>query len=303
MLRFARFLLIPLLLLAALLLGLLLISHPASRPPVLVELGDQPLVIAHRGGMGLWPENTLFAFERANALGVDMLEMDVRASQDGELVVIHDDSLERTSNGRGPVAALSLARLQALDAGYTWTADGGETYPYRGQGIRIPSLAEVFARLPDKPKSIEIKAADAGLEERLCTLLKSAGQRDKVIVASFHERSLQLFREICPGVATAAGPTSVRLLAALNWVGLAGVLSPSYQALQIPPRSGDAQVASARLFANARARGLAVHLWTINEQPEMRQLLDMGADGLITDYPERALQLLGRPTRITASKP
>lgn len=298
MLRFVRFLLIPLLLLAALLLGLLLISHPASRPPVLVELGERPLVIAHRGGMGLWPENTLFAFERADALGVDMLEMDVRASQDGELVVIHDEALERTSNGRGPVSALSLAQLQALDAGYTWTADGGETYPYRGQGIRIPSLAEVFARLPERPKSIEIKSADAGVEARLCTLLKSAGQRDKVIVASFHERSLQLFREFCPGVATAAGPTSVRLLAVLNGVGLAGVLSPSYQVLQIPPRSGDAQLASRRLFANARARGLAVQLWTINEQPEMRQLLDMGADGLITDYPERALQLLGRPTGI-----
>ncbi|WP_286786236.1 MULTISPECIES: glycerophosphodiester phosphodiesterase [Pseudomonas] len=298
MLRFVRFLLIPLLLLAAVLLGLLLTSHPASRPPVLVELGEQPLVIAHRGGMGLWPENTLFAFERADALGVDMLELDVRASRDGDLVVIHDEALERTSNGRGPVEALSLAQLQALDAGYTWTADGGETYPYRGQGIRIPSLAEVFARLPERPKSIEIKSADAGVEERLCALLKSAGQRDKVIVASFHERSLQLFRELCPGVATAAGPTSVRLLAALNWVGLAGVLSPSYQVLQIPPRSGDAQLASARLFASARARGLAVQLWTINEQPEMRQLLDMGADGLITDYPERALQLLGRPTRI-----
>ncbi len=298
MLRFVRFLLIPLLLLAALLLGLLLISHPAGRPPVLVELGERPLVIAHRGGMGLWPENTLFAFERADALGVDMLEMDVRASQDGELVVIHDEALERTSNGRGPVSALSLAQLQALDAGYTWTADGGETYPYRGQGIRIPSLAEVFARLPERPKSIEIKSADAGVEARLCTLLKSAGQRDKVIVASFHERSLQLFRELCPGVATAAGPTSVRLLAVLNGVGLAGVLSPSYQVLQIPPRSGDAQLASRRLFANARARGLAVQLWTINEQPEMRQLLDMGADGLITDYPERALQLLGRPTGI-----
>ncbi|SDI09889.1 glycerophosphoryl diester phosphodiesterase [Pseudomonas benzenivorans] len=300
MLRLARFLLAPLLLVAVALLTLALTSRPAPQPAVLAALGDRPLVIAHRGGRGLWPENSLFAFERASALGVDMLEMDLRLSSDGELVVFHDRRLERTTDGRGPVAALTLEQLQAMDAGYRWTADGGESHPYRGQGIRIPAFAEVLERFPDTPKVIEIKVPDAGMEALLCDALEHNGQRDLVIVGSFYERSLQLFRELCPGVATSAGPASVRLLVALDWLGLGSLLSPSYQALQIPERHNDLRIASDSLLRTAQARGLNVQLWTINEQPAMRRLLDLGAHALITDYPDRALQLLGRSTRISA---
>lgn len=300
MLRAARFLLAPLLLIVIALLVLSQTSHPAMTPKVLAALGDQPLVIAHRGGKGLWPENSLFAFERANALGVDMLEMDVHLSADDELVVIHDSTLDRTTNGEGSVAALSLAQLQALDAGYRWSADGGQSYPYRGQGVRIPAFVDVLQRFPDIAKVIEIKVPDVGMEARLCDALVATGQTERVIVGSFYERSLQLFREHCPTVATSAGPGSVRLLVALNFVGLGSLLSPSYQALQIPERHSGLTVASERLMRTARARGLNVQLWTINEQPAMRRLIDLGAQGLITDYPDRALQLLGRSTRISA---
>lgn len=300
MLRLARFLLAPLLLVAIALLTLALTSRPTQRPAVLTALGDRPLVIAHRGGRGLWPENSLFAFERASALGVDMLEMDLHRSSDGELVVIHDSTLERTTDGQGPVAALSLEQLQSLDAGYRWTADGGQSYPYRGQGIRIPAFAEVLERFPDSAKVIEIKVPDVGLEMQLCDLLEANGQRERVIVGSFYERSLSLFRERCPGVATSAGPTSIRLLLALDWLGLGSLLSPSYQSLQIPERHSGLRIASDSLLQTALDRGLNVQLWTINEQPAMRRLLDLGAHGLITDYPDRALQLLGRSTQIGA---
>jgi glycerophosphoryl diester phosphodiesterase len=300
MLRLARFLFAPLLLIVIVLSVLALTSRPTAPPLALSALGDQPLVIAHRGGRGLWPENSLFAFERASALGVDMLEMDLQLSSDGQLVVMHDTSLERTTDGEGAVAAYSLEQLQALDAGYRWTADGGESYPYRGQGIRIPSFAEVLERLPNMPKVIEIKVPDVGMEAQLCAVLSANGQRERVIVGSFYERSLQLFREQCPGVATSAGPTSVRMLVALNWLCLGRLLSPSYQALQIPERHSGLRIASAALLQTAQARGLNVQLWTINEQAAMRRLLDLGAQGLITDYPDRALQLLGRSTRISA---
>ncbi|WP_342243744.1 glycerophosphodiester phosphodiesterase [Pseudomonas sp. OTU5201] len=298
--RLARFFLAPLFLIVVALLALALTSRPAERPAVLAGFGDQPLVIAHRGGRGLWPENTLFAFERAAALKVDMLEMDLRRTRDGELVVLHDAHVDRTTNGDGKVAELSLADVQALDAGYRWSADGGESHPYRGQGIRIPTFAEVLERFPEHPKVVEIKVPDIGMEEQLCALLDKHEQREQVLVGSFYERSLSRFREVCPGVATSAGPTSVRLLVALNWIGLGSLVSPSYQALQIPERSGGLQVASDRLMRTALQRGLAVQMWTINEQPAMRHLLDMGANGLITDYPDRALQLLGRSTRITS---
>ena len=300
MLRAARFLLVPLLLIAVALIALAQTSRPASQPSVLAALGDQPLVIAHRGGKGLWPENSLFAFQRASALGVNMLEMDLHLSSDGELVVIHDRTLERTTDGEGPVAALSLTQLQALDAGYRWSADGGQSYPYRGQGIRIPSFAEVLEGFPDTPKVIEIKVADVGMEALLCDALEAHQQRDLVIVGSFYDRSLQLFREQCPGVATSAGPGSVRLLVALNWLGLGSLLSPSYQALQIPEQHDGLLIASPRMLKTAAQRGLNVQLWTINEQPDMHRLLDLGAHALITDYPDRALQALRRSTQLSA---
>lgn len=300
MLRLTRFLIAPLLLIGVVVLVLALISQPASPPAVLADLGQRPLVIAHRGGMGLWPENTLFAFERAAALGVDMLEMDLHLSQDAKLVVIHDETLERTSNGQGPVAHYNLAELQALDAGYKWTADGGQSYPYRGQGTRIAALEEVFERFPLIPKALEIKVPDVGMEAVLCEMLAAYDQLDRVIVASFHERSLQRFRQLCPEVATAGGPVSVRLLLALNWLGLSDLLSPSYPVLQIPQQHGGLNLATPRLVRNAQARGLQMHLWTINEQPNMRLLLEMGVNGLITDYPDRALQLLGRSMQLSA---
>ncbi|MBA4288841.1 MAG: glycerophosphodiester phosphodiesterase [Pseudomonas sp.] len=300
MLRVLRFIAVPLMLLALALGVLALTSQPAQTSAVLSKLGDKPLVIAHRGGKGLWPENSLFAFERASDLGVDMLEMDLHLSSDGELVVIHDRTLNRTTNGQGRVAEHSLTQLQALDAAYNWTADGGQSYPYRGQGIRIPTLTEVLQRFPDAAKVIEMKVPDVGMEAALCKALQSHQQIDRVVIGSFYDRSLQLFREQCPGVATSAGPGSVRMLVALNWVGLGCLLSPSYQALQIPEAHDGLLIASPSLFKTASERGLNIQMWTINEQTDMRRLLDKGAHALITDYPDRALQVLGRPTQINA---
>jgi glycerophosphoryl diester phosphodiesterase len=300
MLRVLRFIAVPLMLLALALGALALTSQPAQTSAVLSKLGDKLLVIAHRGGKGLWPENSLFAFERASDLGVDMLEMDLHLSSDGELVVIHDRTLNRTTNGQGRVAEHSLTQLQALDAAYNWTAVGGQSYPYRGQGIRIPTFTEVLQRFPDAAKVIEMKVPDVGMEAALCKALQSHQQIDRVVIGSFYDRSLQLFREQCPGVATYAGPGSVRMLVALNWVGLGSLLSPPYQALQIPEAHDGLLIASPSLFKTAHERGLNIQMWTINEQADMRRLLDKGAHALITDYPDRALQVLGRPTQINA---
>jgi glycerophosphoryl diester phosphodiesterase len=302
MLRVARFLLAPVLLLAIALGVLLLTSKPAIPPIALTSLGSEPLVIAHRGGMGLWPENTLFAFERATALDVDMLDMDVRLTRDGQLVVTHDADVASTTNGAGQVAEQDVAALQTLDAGYRWTADGGESYPYRNQGIRIPTFAEVLAQYPRSAKSVEIKDAEPAAAEQLCQLLTEANQQQRVVVSSFYESSLRAFHDQCPDVAIAAGPTSVKILVVLHWLGLERLLSPSYQVLALPPEQGPL-VVDASLIRDAQARGLNVQLWTINEQPAMRHLLDIGAQALFTDYPDRALQLLGRSTVLGANQP
>ncbi|MGX5218225.1 glycerophosphodiester phosphodiesterase [Pseudomonas segetis] len=300
MLRLARFLIAPTLLIAVALAVLALTSKPAKTPKVLSSFGQQPLVIAHRGGRGLWPENSLFAFQRASALGVDMLEMDVRLTSDGQVVVIHDESVDRTTDGEGLVDSFTLAQLQQLDAGYRWTADGGQSYPYRAQGIDIPLLDTVLQAEPQMAKIIELKLADNSLVDKVCQSLDRNKQRDRVIIASYYESNLVRLRHNCPGVATSASPSSIRLWLAMEWLGLGRVLSPSYQVLQIPPRHSGVELASRALIESAKARGLNVQLWTINEQPAMRKLIDLGAQGLITDYPDRALQLLGRSTRISA---
>ena len=122
--------------------------------------GGNPLVMAHRGGQGLWPPNTLFAFERAVEMGADILEMDIHASADGVLIVHHDDTVDRTTNGSGAIRDHTLTELKELDAGYHWSADGGETYPFRGKGMRIPTLEEVLEAFPKTRLNIDIKPDD-----------------------------------------------------------------------------------------------------------------------------------------------
>src|SRR5665213_852735 len=117
------------------------------------------LVIAHRGNSAFFPENTLEAFQQGMALGADALEFDVRLSHDGKAVVIHDSTLERTTNGTGAVSALTLDDLQRLDAGHGFTRDGGRTFPFRGRGIRIPAFDFVLSAFPGVPMIVEIKTA------------------------------------------------------------------------------------------------------------------------------------------------
>ncbi|MEZ4831342.1 MAG: glycerophosphodiester phosphodiesterase family protein [Caldilineaceae bacterium] len=144
-------------------------------------------------------------------MGVDMLEMDVHASADGVLVVRHDDTVDSTTNGQGEVRTKTLAELKALDAGYRWTDDDGATFPFRGQGITIPTLEEVFAALPDMPMTIEIKQADPSITQPLCDLIRRYNKTDQVIVGSFHNHALDDFRRICPEVATSGHEGDVRV--------------------------------------------------------------------------------------------
>jgi len=136
------------------------LAEPAPRHPFF-DAARTPEVIAHRGGAALRPENTLAAFLHAVEVGADILEMDLRVTADREIVVMHDATVERTTDGRGAVAALTLAELRKLDAGYRWTPDGGASFPYRGRGIRAPALEEVFRRLPNARMNLEMKQFDA----------------------------------------------------------------------------------------------------------------------------------------------
>lgn len=252
------------------------------------------LVIAHRGGAGLWPENTLYAFERASASGVDVIETDVRATKDGELVIFHDESVGRMTDGAGRVGALTLAELKSLDAAYRFSTDGGRSFPLRGQGVTIPTLREVFAALPRMRFNIEPKQSAPSIASPLCRLIREHGMTERVLVASFSGTTIEEFRRECPEVATSASTGEVASFLALHEAGLATSYGPVMQALQVPERAGGLRVLTRDFVEAAHGRGLRVHAWTVNDEGDMRRLIDAGVDGVMTDYPDRLLKVLGR---------
>ena len=273
------------------------VAVPRADHPYFTELlGPGPHVHAHQGGDHLWPGNTMLAFEGAQALGVDVLELDVHLSADGEVVVIHDATVERTSDGSGAVADLTLAELRELDFGYRWRPPGGapDAFPYRGQGIRIPTLREVLEAFPDAAVNVELKRDDVRLIAITCDLIRELGRERTVMVASFHQRALREFRQRCPGVATSAGPDEVRTFVFLNLVGLGRLYAPQAEAFQVPRRQGGIEIVNARLVEGLRERNVQLDVWTVNEEVEMRRLFGMGVGGIITDRPDLALEYLGR---------
>jgi glycerophosphoryl diester phosphodiesterase len=258
------------------------------------EKTERLLVMAHRGGAGLWPENTMLAFERARELGVDVIETDVHSTADGVLVVIHDATIDRTTNGAGRVGDLTLAQVKKLDAGYRWSADAMKTFPWRGQGLSVPTLDEVLTRFPEMRFNIEPKQEQPSLAQPLCRMLREKGMVNKIVIGSFSQTVLNEFRRECPEVATSASPSEVgEFIRAIN-AGRGAVSRPVMKALQVPEYVGGRHVLTKALVDAAHAQNLQVHAWTVNETEDMRRLISIGVDGIMTDYPNRLLTVLGR---------
>ncbi len=252
--------------------------------------------MAHRGGEGLWPSNTLYAFQRAVELGVDALELDIHLSADGALIVRHDPVVESTCNGRGAIQSLSLTQIKALDAGYTWTHDNGKTFPYRGQGITIPTLEEVFAAFPNHLINIDIKPPAPQAVDKLVACIRQFQRERGVRVGSFHNQQLARFRRQLPEAATAAGENETRLFYLLNRVGLASLYKPPCQAFQVPEWSGHIHLVTPSFVHAAHRQGIEVHVWTVDLSADMRRLFEWGVDGLISDYPDRLMRVVGEYT-------
>lgn len=265
---------------------------PASERAFFRESAARPLVIAHRGGAGLWPENTLHAFERTAALGTDVIETDVRLTADGALVLIHDATVERTTDGAGRVADLTLAELKRLDAGYRFTSDGGRTFPHRGRGLTVPTIEEAFALSGNLRFNLEPKDDSPALVTSLCRALREHGMVERVIVAAFRQTTLEQFRRECPEVATSASAAEASAFLARYKAGLAASYSPPMQALQVPEYAGAMQVLTRDFVEAAHGRNLHVHAWTVNSPEDMRRLLEMRVDGIMTDHPDRLLEML-----------
>lgn len=240
-------------------------------------------MFAHRGGSGLAPENTLAAFDRASAEGVDGLELDVRLSRDGVVVVHHDADLDRTTNTGGPIAALTADELARVDAAYRW--GGSDHWPYRGQGVGIPTLAAVLRRYQDLRVIVELKLNSESLAHAVLAVVQQADARDRVCLGAFGQRALRAVRAFDPGVATSAAREEVRWALYRSWARWP-VTHVGYGAYQVPERSGLTRVVSPRFVIDAHRAGLAVQVWTVDREDDARRLLGWGADALITDRPD-----------------
>ncbi len=256
---------------------------------------DWPVNLAHRGASASAPENTLEAFRLALRSGAGGIELDVHLTHDGYPVVIHDPTLDRTTNLTGAVAEMGLDEVRGADAGYCFSTDGGKTYPYRSMGLQVPTLAEVLRECPGVPVNIDMKADRPGIEAAVLGVLRRRDAAGRALVVSSRFGTVRRFRGISEGrISTGASrwETAVFLLA--SNLRLERLLVPDYDALQVPPRHRGIPLVTRRFVQAAHARNVRVDAWTINEKEQMRRLLDLGVDVIMTDRPEKLAEVLGK---------
>jgi len=255
-----------------------------------------PRLYGHRGSSARYPENTLPAFRAALEAGVPYLELDVWATRDGHIVIHHDESTLRLCGVNRRVSDCTLAEVKALDAGHTFSTDG-VSFPFRGQGITIPTLDELFEACPEALLNIEIKQGSPSVEPLVLASIRRAKKEDAVLMASEKDAVMQRLRPLCKEI-----PTSLsygELEAFFDWLG--GGCSAEYRppgaALQIPEIYGMKTLVSPPMLDAAHSLGLEVHVWTVNKESDMERLLAMGVDGLMSDYPEKLMEVAGKRTK------
>jgi glycerophosphoryl diester phosphodiesterase len=242
-----------------------------------------PLAFAHRGGACDEPENTLPAFANAVGLGYRWLETDAHVTRDGHVVAFHDDILDRVTDRRGAISDLPLTEVRAADAAWTFSPYGDGTFPRRGRGIQVPTLAELLESWPDVRVNIDAKS-DAVVVP-LASLLRRMGVLDRVCVGSFSDARIARVRRLLgDSVCTSMGPRAVAAARIAAWGGRMPRLGAD--CLQVPPAHGRVALVDGSLVRAAHRAGLQVHVWTIDDAQEMERLLDLGVDGLMTDRPE-----------------
>ena len=262
--------------------------------PFFATAKNRPEVIAHRGGAGEWPAETKFACEEAVKVGVDVLELDVYLTKDKHLVLMHNETVDETTNGHGPIRNFTLAQLKKLDAGYRWTADGGKTFPYRNKKITIPTLKEIFEAFPQMRMNIEMKSSNRSPVRALSELIDEHKMTDRVLVASFSDSFLEEFRGLNPGVATSMSTPELLHFLATGSKQKADPPQREADALQLRERFTFIQLVNKTLLDKAHRLNLPVHAWTVNRAADMSRMIALGVDGIITDYPSRLLGLVGR---------
>lgn len=256
-------------------------AEPVSHPWLEGRTAERAERIAHGGGLGRAPANTIAALEQAMADGADVLEVDTQLTADGILVLMHDDTVDRTTNGTGLVADLTLAEMQALNAAFGYEGEPADRFA--GDGITVPTLADSFAAFPDVRWIVEIKPDTEEAARVMCETIREAGMETRALVGSFHDSAMAHFRGFCPEVATGMASNEALSFYVMARLGLAKFHPTRAVAMQVPPRASGLDVVHPRLIDAAHARGIAVQVWTINDPAEMEELIARGVDGIITD--------------------
>ena len=264
-------------------------AEPKCQTPQEMLRCDKVLNIAHRGGRRIRPEHTLVAYDQALEDGADVLELDVHETSDGVLVVLHDGTVDRTTDCTGQVKEMTFADLRLCDAGYDFTPDGGESYPYRGMGLVVPTMQEVFDRYPDAPFIIEVKQSNPPIVDHFVEVIRDNGVADKTIGAAFSDDVLAELRAAAPELATSMGVNETLVFWGNSFNPIDPEYDPPAEFLQVPTQYnvGDriVDVLHPGFVPRAHELDMYVHVWTINDEETMRDLIEMGVDGIMTDDP------------------
>ena len=265
-------------------------SEPKCKTPQEMLRCDKVLNIAHGGGLLIRPAHTLLAYDQALEDGADMLELDIHETSDGVIVVMHDETVDRTTSCTGLIKEMTFAELRECDAGYNFTKDDGETYPYRGTGLVVPSLEEVLDRYPDTAVNIEIKQREPSIVDDLVDLVRQYEFEDKMVGASFSDEVLAEFRAAAPEIATSLGQDE-----SLDyWLKSNAEIDPNYvppgEFLQLPVEyelgGTIVQVLHPGFVPRVEELDMYLHIWTVNDEDEMRWLIEVqGVQGIMTDDP------------------
>lgn len=254
-----------------------------------LQLGGKPLVIAHRGASGFAPENTMVAFHQAVQDGADAIELDVRFTRDKQVVVFHDLSVERTTDGTGKISELTLEQIRRLDAGHRFTIDAGYNFPFRNRRIAIPMLEQVLQEFPSTPLYIDIKVSDSGLVDAVLALVDKYDRFHDVtfvVVVKTKKNALARYiRSKAPFAKIGHSGSEVARLFALSKMHLPGWFKPRGWTMQVPVHRNGVVIATPDFIRDAHRLGLQVQVWTVDDEDEMKRLLAAGADALFTSFP------------------
>jgi Glycerophosphoryl diester phosphodiesterase len=251
-----------------------------------------PRVVAHRGDSAHFPENTLPAFMSAVKMKIDVIETDVHLTKDNVVVIWHDPTLERNTDGCGIIEEKTLSELKALDAGYTFTRDGGKTYPFRGAGVRLTTLEEALTACPEERFNIDLKTKSPEMVKAFLSVIRRTKAENRIVCASFHLSNLKMVRKIAPDITTSITTLEVvPLLAAQKLRLLSNRPFKRKIVFQIPKRQWGINVVTPAFVKKMHKKGAIVMVWTINDEETMRELFNMGVDAVMTDHPALVIKV------------